>query len=176
MKVCTRCKINKENESFRTRSEQRRGRERFYYLNNTCRQCDCELRKEYYEKVKDIPEFKLKNRDRVKKYAKENRDIVIEKKREYRQTDKYKENRCDYIKKNGVKIKAQEKICKRRWFEKNRDQLTDMYVGKILTQRTPLSWNELPSDIIKLGRLQIICKRTLKIKENEPRGTTQQSI
>ena len=161
-KFCSRCKKNKSSDSFRMRHEKRKGD--FYYLNNTCRQCDADIAKENYKKAKDIEEFKMLNRERANKYRIENIDVVKEKDQARRQQERHKENRRNYIQKNKKKIFAQEKVCKEKWHKKNRDELTDVYVGSRLVQGTPLCRNELPPALIKLKRLQIICKRSLKIK------------
>lgn len=159
MKTCSKCKKDKESDCFRPRFDKRNGR---HYLNPSCKECDAAESRAYYAKVKDIEEFKFKNRSRVKKYHIENTDIVREKQQARRQTERHRNNRKVYIIKNKEKIHAQEKICKRKYHEKHRDNLTDEYILSRLVQKSPLSKNEIPKSLIKLKRLEIICKRTLK--------------
>lgn len=174
MKRCNRCNKTKSDDSFRIRYEKRKGN--FYYLNNTCRKCDSELSTIYRSSVKDNLDWKQKNRERSNKYRLDSIDIVRERTQARRQSKAYKEYRKKYIQKNKNRIMKQERICKRRYHEKNRDALTDTYIINRLTQKSPLSKNEIPPALIKLKRLQIICKRSLKLKQNEPQSITHATI
>lgn len=160
-KLCSRCKAVKLTGEFSIKLDKRDGVSRF---NSVCKMCAAALRREYYKKIKHNEDFIIKNRDRVKRYRLENIDVVREKDQARRQTESAKENRKKYIERNRAKIQAQEKIVKRRYHEKNRDQLTDMYVVQKIIQKTTLSANEVPPALIKLKRLHIACKRSLKLK------------
>lgn len=162
-KFCNKCNEEKPNEAFRTRID-KRIKKRCVYLNNVCKECESKIQKKRHHSLKDIPEYRIKNAERVKKYYAENPELVREKNQLRRQTARYKENRNIYIEKNKSKIHEQEKICKKKYHTKNRDRLTDVYVGRLLAQGTSFGANEIPPQLIKLKRLQIICKRTLKIK------------
>lgn len=160
-KKCSRCQHIKSADCFRTRRDKRRGKE-CIYLNNTCKKCDCEITKERHQKLKDNPDYIELSRQRARQYHKVNADIIREKNQLKRQTKRYKENRKKYIQKNKEKISQQERITKRRYHEKNRDELTDEYVGAKIVNKTPLKRNEIPPAFIKIKRLEIICIRTLK--------------
>lgn len=77
---------------------------------------------------------------------------------------KYREKNADTIRESGKK-----------WAKKNISEATDYYIRRLLSNNVG-NTEIYPPELIKLKRIQLICKRTLKIKENEPRRATQQSI
>lgn len=160
-KECTKCNVNKESDCFRVRFDRRSN---LKYLNSHCKECEKQDAKKRYNAVKDVPEFKIFNCERAKKYRIENPELFREQQQVKRQKESYKKNRVVYVKKNRAKILEQEKVTKKRYWQKQKENLTDEYVKVMITQRTPISRNEVPPELIKLKRLELICKRTLKTK------------
>lgn len=165
-KNCTNCKKDKDVTDFRLRHDKRKGN--YYYFNNHCKECENEKQKEYYEKAKNNENFKIKNRKRVKKYIEKNIDIVKEKTKKRRLGNKYRENRKQYILKNKDKIYEQEKICKLKYHNKNRDELTDKYIVRLILQKTNLRKEDILNcpKLIEVKRKQIQLIRKINERIN----------
>lgn len=184
-KVCTRCKKEKQKSDFSIKKEN----DKYWTLVPTCKKCSSEISKIYYEKKKNDPDFKLKNSERVKKYANKNidaiknrrslddykkkhavwnlkhyykvRDLINEKQKLKRQTERYKANRKRYIQNNKDKISQQEANAKLRYHVKNRDAITDTYVISQLVNQRFGTREEIANnlELIEIKRSQILLKR-----------------
>lgn len=193
MKVCRNCLINKEDSEFRIRHDKRSGISR---LNNTCRFCDAEYSRMYYDKHKNDPAFKEKNVKRVRAYAHKNVDVIkvrrqtkeyLEKHAKWelnryyrmkdvingkakvkRQTPEYKAKMKAYREKNKEKIFKQEVVTKKRYHEKHRDNLTDKYIIRQLISQDVATREVLLAhpEIIEAKRLQLLIIRNNKTKNN----------
>lgn len=165
MKVCTRCKKDLDDSCFRKRRDTYKDSV-YFSLNPTCRKCDSEITKIYYANKKDIPEFKNKNRERVKKHRQDNWEIEKIKAKNRRQTPEYKEMMRNYRKKNKEKIYQQEAIGKRKYYEKNRDGLTDIYIIGLYRTQGLADEETLKKhpELIEAKRLQILLTRKIKTK------------
>lgn len=165
MKVCSRCHIEKDNSDFRLRKDKRDDR---IYLNNTCKKCDAELQRIYYNSVKDNQDFKNKNRKRVKDWANSLGDQYTEKTKKRRQSEIYKKSMRQYRKKNKAKIYEQEKITKNRYHTKHRDNLTDEYVTRQLISQGVATRESLKlhPEIIEAKRIQLKIKRITNASQN----------
>lgn len=182
---CSRCKKEKPKSDFRIRIDKREMPEREYY-NSTCMVCDSEVSLERYNKLKDDEDFKKKNNERTKAYANKNPEKIrafrstqgykkkhneLEKKRYNskreeinakqklkRQTDKYKKMMREYRLKNKEKIYQQDILTKKKYHEKNRDLITDIYCVRKLKEQNiqPTTEN------IELKRVQILIARLKK--------------
>lgn len=158
MKQCSKCHIEKEDSCFRQRKENRRNCTSVY-LNNTCRECDAELARLYYSKVKNDDKFKVKNRGRANEYRQNNYERVAEKGRIRRMSEAYKKMRRDYEQQNKDRIHKKSVPVKKRFHEKHRDNLTDEYISNKLFGRIDREFiNNFP-EIIEAKRLQILIKR-----------------
>lgn len=156
--ICKKCNTDRPLNRFRLRTK--RG---YTYRLRTCMECEATAQRERYNKIKDIPEFKQLNRNRVNKYRVNNIDVIREKQQARRQTAHAKISRKNYIASNKDKIFKQEKICKKRYHDKNRDELSDIYVTSVLIGNTKgIYRNEIPPPLIKIKRLQLLGKRILK--------------
>jgi len=190
-KNCTRCGCYKTEANTRLRKQGNST-----YLNATCKSCDNEIQRSYYEKVKDNPEFKEKNRLRGKVYLNKNiekvrairksaeyikkhnqwelnryhkvKDVVSIKMKTKRQTPEYKEMMRKYRMKNKEKIKQQEVITKKRYQEKHRDNLTDEYIIRLLINQDVADRETLTMhpEIIEAKRLQLLIIRKTKKNGN----------
>lgn len=187
MKVCRRCKIDKPDSEFRIRVE-----ENCNYLNATCINCDSLLAKQYYDKHKNDETFKQKNRDRAKAYCEKNidkikmrrasseylkkhaawnlqsyyrgRDLINARQKVKRETDKYKKYVKEYRQRNKEKIHQQEIICKRRYHEKHRDNITDRYAFNLLrTQKVVSKIESTPKELIEIKKTEVIISRIKQI-------------
>ena len=188
-KICNRCLLKKASSDFGVHKENAGG---YIYLKSFCRQCEREIAKIYYDKNGSNLEFKKKNCERAKRYAEaniediklrkqtiefkkkhaelnnksyhKNKEIISERTKIYRTTDHYKELRKSYRQKNKDKIRKQETVCKKRYHEKNRDELTDKYVLRLITTQGYCDKNTLLNNpsIIQAKKLQILIKRKLQ--------------
>lgn len=171
MKICSRCLVPLDDSCFRMRTEKRRNRtgEPFKYLNNVCKECEKNLAKARHQQLKDVPEYKELNKERIKLYSINNSDKIREQQKERRQTEKYKNNRKNYREKNREKILEQEKVCKRRYHEKNRDKLSNIYVTQRLIGKDKILDKETINenhDLIEVKRTQILLIRKIKTIQN----------
>lgn len=193
-KKCTRCKETKTKEHFRIKRPKHKGNE-YVFLQSHCRECEIYLAKIYYAKKKNDPEFKRKNVERVRNYAKSNpdkiksrkqteefkkkhselegkryhrmKDIINAKLKEKRKNPILKQKRREYIKKNKAKIFKQEVITKKRYHEKNKSLVTDVYTINILRGEGKLNPSREEIDIKKA---KILTWRIKKLLQNLPAG------
>lgn len=167
MKICSRCKANKEDSEFRIKHDKRVGKERSY-LNNTCKKCDSEISTAtYYSKKHDL-EFMKKWAKKTRDYNSKNREIIRQKQKVKRQTPEYKEMMRKYRAKNKEKIHKQEVITKKRYHEKNRDGITDKYVIGQLASQEILDRETIKKypEIIEAKRIQLLISRKTKNNRN----------
>lgn len=168
-KICTCCKMPKSKKRFRWRTKKG-----YTYQQGKCIDCENAEQKIRYDSKKDNIDFKIKNRQRVKNYQRENWDVVQEKNKKRRQTKRYKENRRKYTLKNYDKISRDHKIRAKKWFEKNRDELSDSYVVSKIIGKTKVSPDEVrrEPELIEIKRMQLKLGRVIKNKlyEKQSRG------
>jgi hypothetical protein len=186
MKLCNRCKITKQDSDFRQRLDKRDGRK---YLNNECIQCDKERARIYYDKKKNDPVFKQKNRERAKRYVNSNpeeirnrrklpayikkhaefakkryhkvKDEINAKQKIKRQTPEYKEYVKKYREKNKEKIAKQEAVTKKRYHEKHKTSVSDEYAIQQLVSQGYGTRAEVEGnkELIEIKKVQILTKR-----------------
>lgn len=130
-KNCSRCKGDLPIEQFRKRFDKRSNST---YYNSTCRTCDNAISMENHEKRKNDPVYIEKQNKRSAKYRLLNAELIKQQNKETHtyKNPRFKKWRQKYIKKNNKKIQQQEVITKKRYHEKNRDNLTDKYIIKLL--------------------------------------------
>lgn len=186
MKVCNRCHIDKDDSEFRTRKEKHKNSV-YQLLNSTCKKCDAELSREYYNRIKDNPDFIEKNRKRGLEYRNKNydeiakrrktaeylikhnswekkryekySDFINERSRLRRKTKEYKKSMKEYRKKNKDKIYIQEVVTKKRYHEKNRDLITDKYCLNLIRSNEGFTKGEITKEMIEVKRNQILLWR-----------------
>jgi len=169
-KICKKCGIEKPIDQFRLRVEHRIKNGDCYYRVGTCKECEKKAAKEYHNQIKDTEGFKEKKRQYAMNRYWRRRDELILKQREARKTKRHKENRKAYIQKNKDKIYLQEVVTKKRYHEKNRDALTDVYIINLFLSNgkphpTPLQ--------IEIKRSEILIQRIKKITKNHKIGKTK---
>lgn len=193
-KICTRCKVEKEKSQFRIRL----GKKKYWMMNATCMDCDAEISKAYYQRIKDNEDFKKKNRERQKIYAekhpdqirklnnrperkkkkaqiemkryKKMRDVICARQKIKRQTPEYKKMMKEYRENNKEKIYEQEVVTKKRYHEKNRDSITDKYCIHQLRQQ---GISEITPELIEWERGQILVARLKKKVSGHKIGKTK---
>lgn len=165
MKVCSRCQIEQDDPNFRKRKDKRDGR---VYLNNTCKKCDAELQRTYYNSVKENHDFKKKNRKRANDWRESLGDKYAEITKKRRQSKTYKKSMSNYRKKNKAKIYEQEKVTKNRYHAKHRDNVTDEYVSRQLINQDVATRESLKlhPELIEAKRIQILIKRKVNARQN----------
>lgn len=158
-KVCTRCHVEKDCSQFGTTTS--KYKESVYKrLKSHCKKCNAETQRISYSKMKDNPEFKEKNVRRAHEYSKKNyeevkkrrktaeylkkhndwekkryekyKDFINERQRIRRQTPEYKAYMKEYRKRRKNIIYEQEKITKRKYQDKHRDNVTREYCFRLL--------------------------------------------
>lgn len=167
MKVCSRCKIEKDASEFRMRYDKiGPGSKALTYLNNICKKCESEIQNKNYFAHKDNPEFKEKWLEKSREYYQKNKDLIKQKMKAKRQTPEYKEMMRNYRARNKEKIFRQEIVTKKRYQQKHRDGLTDEYVIRQLINQEIADRETLKAhpEIIEAKRLQLLIIR--KTKQN----------
>jgi hypothetical protein len=115
MKVCTKCKVEKEVINFSKHKLRKNG------INNWCKMCD----KEYRLKNKDkIKQMSLKNKDYYKNYREKNKLLKTEYDKNYREKnkEKLKIKNKEYRKNNIEKLKI-----KNNEYVKNRYKIDELF-------------------------------------------------
>lgn len=154
MKVCSKCKCEKDDSEFRVRFSIRKTK-KYFYLNPTCKKCDSKIALDNYKKKINNPKYKLKILEQSRIRYHKHREVRIENARKYRITTSAKKNRKQYIEKNKDKIYQQEVLCKRRYHEKNRDEISDVYCISRLRQQN----KDITPENIEIKRVEILKKR-----------------
>lgn len=114
--------------------------------------------------LKNDEEYKIISRERAKKSYQKNRTKNLLAAKQYRLKDSSRERRKEYISENKGKIKQQEDICKKRYFNYHRDNLTDQYIiwrliGKMKLDKKIIK--EMP-ELIEAKRAQLKLLRSLQ--------------
>lgn len=172
MKICSRCHIEKEDYEFRVR-EDKRYTPVLIYLNNTCKICDAELQRDRVRKQRSTPDGKKRHNKWAKEFHKRHREEILKKMCERRKTPEYKAYMKEYRKKRKDIIYEQEVITKKRYHEKNRDNLTDRYAINLLRTQGYGASEEIEKDkeFIDLKKSQVLRKRIrLEILKKEKNG------
>lgn len=168
MKTCSRCKGDLDDESFRIRIDKRSGD--LKYLNNTCRECDTDIAKERYQRLKGNQAFKDKNRQRVRQYNQNNKALIKQRNSNRRSTKEYREYVKKYYQKNRDKILLQHRNVCSRLNEDARLKLKDSYIiGQLISKRKMKTATiKSDPDLIELKRIEILSHRLNKaIKKHE---------
>lgn len=133
MKVCSLCKINKEDSEFRLRRETRgkRGGGKLVYLNNTCKKCDSEISNNHYFKNKDNPEWLEKWRGKSSQYHKLHREDILKKMKERNATPEFKEYMKEWRKKNKDKVLQTGNVRNKKYGKRIRAKISPAYVKRL---------------------------------------------
>jgi len=163
-KECNRCGKSKPLDKFRRRIKKERERDGIndYYIMGECRACEKEKREKYYWGNRDIMLKRMidnrkknghKYEAREKRYRKENYPKI----KKY--MTKYRADNKEYL---AMMHKPRAKA----WHDKNRDELSDIYVIYKIIQRTGLKRADIEPypELIEVYRQNIMLKR--KINES----------
>jgi hypothetical protein len=164
LKTCTLCGLEKPLSEYRVRVKVKNGKE-YPYANPTCRICDSILAKEYRLTVKDTVEFKEKVKFRTKAYVEANRDKVLKRLKEKRETEKGKRYRKEYDKANKERIKQLSKIRNAKYNKKHIDKVTDTYaIAQIQSKVKGLTRDAIRenSELIEQKKTEIVLRRLKK--------------
>jgi len=194
-KKCTKCRKIKLKEEFGIKFKQYNDA-LYCSLNPSCNDCVAIDQRNRYNSKKNDADFKQKNSNRAKYYREVNiekiklrrttpeflkkhnktehkryikyRDIICAKNKIRRQTPEYKKMMLDYRNKNKEKIAAQEKVTKRRYHEKHRDNLTDTYIKNQLKSQRIADDDTIKMypQILEAKRLQLLIIRKTKNNAN----------
>lgn len=171
MKVCSRCKDEKEDKEFRTRTEKRpcklKGKPPFEYLESKC--IDCERLHRNEIAVKSKGKNREKNARKAREYHAKNRDACLVRMKNRRDRPENKDYRKNYYRKNRHRILEQHRnVCKRAQIE-----LRDWYVVCKLAQKKHKGIREevkKDKELIEVKRLQITLKRLTNERANRSTG------
>lgn len=169
MKRCTCCKEIKEDDKFRVRI-----RNGYSYINPTCKKCETVKALKYYHSKKNDPLFAQKNRDNVKRYNKENKELVKEKQKVQRQLPRSKEVRKEYYKNNRDKILSDHRKIANKYAKRIRENLEDGYILGSIQTKVKISREEIRKypELIKVERSKFLIHREIKKQQNN--GTTKE--
>ena len=137
MKVCTKCKVEKDEALFsKNRSK--------------CKDCWKEYNAGWRAENKDNV------RKQIAKYYLENKDKIKEINVKWRAENK------DKLRKNAAKWKAENKTKYYEYHAKYRENLADGYVAGRIIQGTILKAKDIPIELIEAKRMQIMIHRKIK--------------
>lgn len=179
-KTCNICRVEKPITDFHKSKNQKFGVKSF------CKKCACAKTKEWKlnnpDKVlinRKKPTEVLKNRERAKRWAKNN-------------PEKYKENQDRYRIENAKELKALKSIYQKetrkerlvshkKWRDKNnshvrdynkrqlaksRENLDDWYIRSMLSQNSTLKSSDIPHELVEAKKEQIKIKRLINELSN----------
>ena len=130
MKVCSKCKKEKELSLF---SKQKKGKNG---LHSYCKSCEKEYRENNKEKLNEyFKEYYENNKEKLNEYFKEyyenNKEKHKEYCKEYRENnkEKHKEYRKEYYENNKEKIKEKHKEYRKEYYENNKEKIKEYRKG-----------------------------------------------
>lgn len=157
MKICTKCKSQKEKEKFRIKKESTDG------LRPWCRECESQHRKDNREKEnKRYAEWAKTNSEHVRikgvEYRKNNKEKLIKYDRKWRHENKDAVNnsRKKWINNNREKKKVIDK--------KASEVMSDFYISNMIVKYTKMDRKDVTKELIELKRLQLKITRELRSK------------
>lgn len=177
MKTCKRCGIEQDDDQFKDKSSVTNGK-RYHYKIGVCRLCINAESSAYFRKQRTTEDGRQKYNAKAREMHEKHRDKILIKQKEYRSTPEYKSKRKAYIEKNKEKIRQQGIECKRKYHEKNRDEITDKYVVNLLRTQGYGKPEDLikNKELIEIKRSEIILSRIkaeiYEQKNNKPPGAT----
>ncbi len=170
MKVCYKCKVEKDVALFGKNRTRRNG------LASECRDCKKKANSKYRADNKDkIKEYQLKhyknNKDKIAEYNKNNKDKIADYRANNR--NKIKEHKAKYRANNKDKIKYADKKYRLENLEKHRERCKEWakrssaglsygYIIQTIKQKTCLKPNDIPNSLIEAKRMQIMIHRKIK--------------
>lgn len=156
MKTCTKCNKVKNDSDFRVRKGKKKGQSP--YLNSSCRECDAKCAREYYQKVKDYPEFKKKNQSRVKEY---NKKTGYSKKRwqKNKSSELWLNRLRQWREDNKERVRALQSIRSKKWHINAMNNISDTYIISKIREQTGFSKEDITQEMIDIKRLQILIYR-----------------
>lgn len=170
-KECPKCNKIKSYSDFRPNKE---------WYDRFCKPCrniiqnekyhtDSQFRNKHKESSSaSAKKHRAKRTESFRKWKQRNPDKVLKIRLAYMR--KHKINNRKYIEANKEKISAKNK----EWRTKICHDLDDKYITYYL--RSKIGIREIPAPLIKLKRLQILAKRTIKLKHNEPQTTSRPNV
>lgn len=168
-KICNQCGQQKIIKEFRIRVDKRVKKQYLVYYNNICLKFEAANQRERTIKIRATEQGRLKHSKWAMEYHKRNREKCLNRMKQRRESQEYKDYIRQYRLKNKEKIYAQEIITKKNYHEKNRDLLTDTYIINQLTSQKVATKEMLLNpafySLIQAKRLQLLIKR--KINQND---------
>lgn len=128
MKICTKCKVEKEFNYFSKSKNRKDG------LDCQCKQCQHEYRLANKEKIAESKkEYAIENKEKISEYKKQynlnNRDDIAIKRNKYYMDnkDKLAEKQKEYVVKNKVKVAEYHAIYGKEYYINNKDKISAYY-------------------------------------------------
>lgn len=150
-KICTKCNLPKPLNRFRFRSK--RG---YTWQQGKCMDCETKEQNERYHS--DIEKHREKGRIAARNFRIERPGQYKEYTKKQRQSEAYKKNRKKYWRENE-QHRNKHRVRAKKNQEENRDNLTDRYVVAHIIQRTSLTPEDIPKELIEVVRQIKILKR-----------------
>ena len=176
MKVCTKCKVEKESSEFNKRTDIKNG------LKSHCKDCMKEYVKRYRKNnMEKVAEYRKKNKEKLakqqRKWREDNRERVVERGRKWREKNresiaeknrKYRENNRDKLAKQKAEYYQdnRERITKQKteYYHANREKIMEYRKNNPFTTqssilssraRTRAREKNIPVDLDFISRLNI---------------------
>lgn len=155
-KKCSKCGKEKSVEDFRLRLDKRIG---LRYYNNTCRICDANKARAYYQCKKNDPDFIRKNRSRAARHSKKHAKELWEKRKN---DPKYLASLKRWRAENKELVRFNQLKRSIKYHRKNCDGLTDKYIKTRISSQLNIQKDEVTTYYIDLKRTQIKAIRLKK--------------
>lgn len=142
MKTCSKCKIEKEFSEFYECKRVKSG------YRSACKSCGIEYVKENKERILEYgSSYRKNNKDKLKKWFKENEELLKQKKKEYRDNPDKKEKQKEWWKNNKEKKKEYRKKYSKS--ESCKEHRKNWYLS--LKDRKPyvLAWRSILTNALK---------------------------
>lgn len=130
------------------------------YTVSTRRKWVSDKKRDAFNNKKNYAKNYKKNRNKIlerrKIYKKNNRSKINESDRRYRKSYAFKKI------KQGVKWKEAQRRKRKRSFQRNKENLSDKYIKKLLVFRTCLKYKDIPKELVETKRLQLKLMREVE--------------
>lgn len=160
--TCPVCKEPKLANQFRVRVDKRlKFKKPLCYLNNVCKPCEAARQLVRYNKTKDDPKYKSKHAERARGFYHKHKDKIKVYTKQHRSRPKSRAIRKIYDRQHAARIKPMHSIVAKRWHEKHRDALSDVYCMGLIRVQTGLKRWQITTEMIEQKRISVKLKRKL---------------
>ena len=176
--ICKRCLQDKPESAFSIRTDNRRSNPKF--LHKYCKECESELCRQKWEKLRNDPEYIEKKKQRTRKWYYKNRERELEKATQRRATEDWKHYSKAYMRIyneiNKEAIRPKNNARNRKYIKRIISEIDNAYIVRLLSHplvgyKVDDVWNDenliLKTKVrVATNRLKKLLKRIDNEKQN----------